>query len=196
VPLTSHRSKIQSGPHQYAVSLMQGQWASVSCPWIGCPRLTTTHTCLVASNHADGRSAGGVVSAARSAVPGRWGDRRRENFASPPVRRLPRRHAEPCAVHLLRYSFGTSSRLTCSRHAYQYLLVVWYRCQAVRPRRCSGPGQLPNYFPGGAAACRVPQPAALRKDRGVAIHMGIEATCVPVRLCHLRAQCPKLRASM
>jgi len=32
---------------------------------------------------------------------------------------------------------------------------VRFRCQSVRPRRCSGPGQLSSHRPGGAAACRV-----------------------------------------
>ena len=41
-----------------------------------------------------------------------------------------------------------------TRHHVTLSRPVRFRWQPVRPRRCSGPGQLPSHRPGGAAACR------------------------------------------
>ena len=52
-----------------------------------------------------------------------------------------------------------------TRHHVTLSRPVRFRWRPVRPRRCSGPGQLPSHRPGGAAACRVRRQSA--GDTGV-----------------------------
>ena len=57
----------------------------------------------------------------------------------------------PCAVLCAPFRAHLARQ---TRHHVTLSRPVRFRWQPVRPRRCSGPGQLPSHRPGGAAACR------------------------------------------